>query len=189
MHRWQNPWTDEVLPVVHVANSPVQGRFKGKFPAKVDGDTTTFAFDLFSHYPNPLASDERFLDYSPNPLYQAVELFKLAVPTTELQERDRVSVSNVLLSWDRIGPWLPWMKMGDRPGQLIYSATGSKVTQLSDWPSLLREEVAQRVPLFGQAPASRLGDREDMTSWKYFKRHFDDYLAGARFPLPAPAED
>lgn len=188
LHQWRNPWTDEVLTVMHVANNPVQGRFKGKFPAKVDGEVTTFAFDLFSHYPNPLGEDERFVEYSPNPTYQAVELFKLTVPTQDLLEPDRVSVSNVILSWTRIGPWPPWMKMGAKPGQLIYSASGSKAEQLSDWPQLLQDEVNHRIPLFKEAPKSFLEDREDMTSWKYFKKHFDAYLAGEKFPIPETDE-
>ena len=184
LHRWHNPWTGETLPVMHVANNPVQGCFKGKFPAKVDGDITTFAFDLFSHYPNPLGKDERFAEFSPNPTYQAVELFKLTVPTRELQEPDRASVSNVILAWDRIGPWVPWMKMGDKAGQLIYSASGSKVDRFSDWPQLLQEEVKHRIPLYKEAPKAFMEDREDITSWKYFKKHFEAYLAGERFPIP-----
>ncbi len=188
LHQWQNPWTDEVLTVMHVANNPVQGHFKGKFPAKVDGDITTFAFDLFSHYPNPLAEDKRFAEYSPNPTYQAIELFKLTVPTQELREPDRVSVSNVILAWDRIGPWVPWMKMGDKAGQLIYSATGSKVNNFADWPQVLHDEVSHRIPLFKEAPKAYLEDREDVTSWIYFKQNFDAYLAGERFPLPVSEE-
>jgi hypothetical protein len=67
-----------------VANNPVQGNFKGIFPAKVEHEVTTFVFDLFPNYPNPLAKDVRFVDYSPNPIYPAAELFKLTVPTAEL---------------------------------------------------------------------------------------------------------
>ena len=188
LHQWRNPWTDEVLPVMHVANNPVQGYFKGKFPAKVDGDITTFAFDLFSHYPNPLAEDKRFVEYSPNPTYQAIELFKLTVLTQELLDPDRVSVSSIILSWNRMGPWAPWMKMGAKDGHLIYSASGSKVYTLLDWPQVLQDEVTHHIPLFKEAPKS-YREGEDMTSWIYFKKHFDAYLAGERFPLPEIEED
>lgn len=181
LNRWENPLTGEILPVVHVANSPVQGRFKGIFPAKVEGDLTTFVFDLFSSYPNPLADDDKFLPYSPNPIYQAVELFKLAVPSQELQD-DQAAVSNVILSWDRIGPWVPWMKMGDRPGQLIYSASGGKVSQFDQLPPFLQEQINTRVPLYRNAAETKL-DSENITSWRYFKRHFDAYLAGNQFPI------
>ena len=84
LHKWENPCTGETLTVAHVANNPVQGNFKGIFPAKVEHEVTTFVFDLFPNSPNPLAEDVRFVDYSPNPIYPAAELFKLTVPTAEL---------------------------------------------------------------------------------------------------------
>jgi hypothetical protein len=183
LRKWENPWTGELLPVMHVANNPVQGHFKRKFPALVDGSDTTFVFDLFSTYPNPLAADPKFADYSPNPTYQAAELFKITVPTEDLLNPEILSISKLQLSWDRIGPWVPWMKMGDRPGQLIYSAYGSKVNGFSELPQLLRDEIDTRVPLYKDAPPSFL-DVEDMTSWLYFQKHFDAYLAGETFPLP-----
>jgi hypothetical protein len=183
LRQWENPWTGELLTVMHVANNPVQGYFKGKFPARVDGDKTTFVFDLFSTYPNPLADEPKFAEYSPNPIYQAAELFKLTVPTEELLNPEVLSVSQLQLCWDRIGPWVPWMKMGDRQGQLIYSAYGGKVGGFAELPQLLQDEINTRVPLYKDAPKSFL-DVEDITSWLYFKKHFDAYIEGKTFPLP-----
>ncbi len=182
LHQWKNPWSDEILTVVHVSNNPVQGRFKGAFPATVEGDFTTFSFDLFSHYDNPLAGDERFADYSPQPIYQAVELFKLTVPTADLHNPDVASVTPLILSWDRIGPWVPWMKMGDRTGQLIYSGLGHKAARFEDLPPVLQAEINAQVPSYREAPTERI-EGESITSWRYFQKHFDAYLAGDRFPL------
>jgi hypothetical protein len=187
LQQWENPWTGELLPVMHIANNPVQSPFKGKFPARVNGDSTTFVFDLFITYPNPLATEPKFAAYSPNPTYQAAELFKLTVPTKELLNPEILSVSKLQLYWDRIGPWVPWMKMGDRPGQLIYSAYGSKVNGFAELPQLLKDEINTRVPLYKNAPPSYL-DVEDSTSWLYFQKYFDAYLAGETFPLPRPEE-
>ena len=183
LHEWENPWTGDRVPVVHVANNPVQGHFNTPFPGKVNGDITTFVFDLFPTYPNPLVEDDKFADYSPHPIYQAAELFKLTVPTEDLLNAETKTVSRMDISWDRIGLWLPWMKMGDRPGYLVYSATGSKVHSFSDLPQLLQDEINNRVPLYKDAPPQLL-DKEDMTSWIYFRQHFDAYLAGEIFPLP-----
>jgi hypothetical protein len=187
LQKWENPWTGETVPVLHVANNPVQGNFKGKFPAQVEGDKATFVFDIFPTYPNPLAEDAKFREYSPYETYQAAELFKLTVPTADLFNAELTSVSQLKLSWDRIGQWLPWMKMSDRPGNLIYSAFGSKVAGLNQLPQLLQDEINHRVPLYKQAPKVFI-EGEDMTSWLYFQKHFDAYLAGEIFPLPA-AED
>lgn len=188
LHLWDNPWTGEKLRVVHVANNPVQGHFRGRFPALVDEDVTTFAFDLFPNYPNPLAEDARFNDYSPNPIYQSAELFKLTVSTEELLNPETISVSKVLLGWDRIGPWVPWMKMGNRSGNLIYSGIGSKVYSWTDLPQVLKDEIETRIPLYKNAPKSFWEDAEDMTSWLYFKKHFEDYLAGETFPIASAEE-
>jgi hypothetical protein len=185
LQTWKNPWTEEVLPVMHVANNPVQGIFKGQFPAEVDGETTTLVFDIFPTYPNSLAADPKFAEYSPNPDYQAAELFKFVVSTAELFDEKLLSVSKLWLGWDRIGPWVPWMKMGDRAGHLIYSGSGRKVADFYQLPQLLQDEINTRMPLYRQAPEAPLDD-EDMTSWLYFEKHFDAYLAGDTFPIPAP---
>lgn len=187
VQKWDNPWTLEKVPVMHVANNPVQGQFQGKFPAQVEGDTTTFVFDIFPTYPNPLRENPKLAEYSPNPTYQAAELFKLTVPTADLFNSELSSVSQLRLSWDRIGQWLPWMKMGTRPGYLIYSAYGSKVNGLSELPQLLQDEINTRVPLYRNAPKSFL-DVEDMTSWLYFQQNFEAYLAGETFPLSVGEE-
>jgi len=182
LHQWENPWIGETVPVMHVANNPVQGHFKGKFSAPVDQENTTFVFDIFPTYPNPLAEDPKFVQYSPQPIYQAAELFKLTVPTAELLNPEQLSVSQLRLSWDRIGQWLPWMKMGASPGHLIYSAYGSKVNGFAELPQLFQDEINSRIPSYRNAPKSLL-DVEDMTSWLYFKQHFDAYLSGKTFPL------
>ena len=77
-------------------------------------------------------------------------------------------MSQLRLGWDRIGQWLPWMKMGGRAGYLIYSASGSKVNGLAELPQLLQDEINTRLPLYKQAPKAFL-DGEDMTSWLYFQ--------------------
>lgn len=183
LHQWDNPWTGETLTVVHVANNPVQGYLKGKFPAEVNDDLTTFWFDLFPTYPNPLATDPQFAAYSPQKTYQAAELFKLMVPTADLQNPDLNSVSQLFLSWDRIGPWVPWMKMGNQQGQLIYSGRGRKVSDFTQLPPLLQDEINRRIPVYKNAPQVSVDEAEDMTSWTYFKKHFQAYLSGERFPI------
>ncbi|MGB3292661.1 MAG: DUF1838 domain-containing protein [Phormidesmis sp.] len=182
LHRWENPWSGETLTVMHVANNPVQGRFKGEFSAKVEGDFTTFGFDLFSHYENPLSADERFAAYSPQPMYQSVELFKLTVPTEDLRNPEITSVPTMILGWDRIGPWVPWMKMGDHPGQLIYSGLGRKLSCFEELPQVLQDEINTHIPIYRAAPAKK-EDIASVTSWTYFKEHFEAYLAGDRFPV------
>ena len=73
--------------------------------------------------------------------------------------------------------------MGQRSGHLIYSALGKKVKGFDDLPAILKKEIETRVPLFKDAPPAKLEDAE-MTSWQYFKHHFEAYQQGATFPIP-----
>ena len=73
--------------------------------------------------------------------------------------------------------------MGNIPGQLIYSAHGCKINGFNELPEWLQAEINERVPLYKDAATQKI-DAENITSWKYFKQHFDDYIAGARFPVP-----
>ncbi|GAB4343860.1 MAG: DUF1838 domain-containing protein [Cyanophyceae cyanobacterium] len=186
LHSWENPWTGERVPVVHVANDPVEHCLGGSVPTMVAGDRVTFAIDVFPRYPNPLGNDPRFRDYSPNPVYHAAEFFQLTVPLEELQDASRSGVETMTVAWHRIGPWLPWMKMGDREGQLVYSACGQRVGGFEDLPEVLKGEIRDRLPQYRHAPTGTEGRRSDlktMTSWRYFQRHFDAYLRGDVFPV------
>ncbi|MBC8120280.1 MAG: DUF1838 domain-containing protein [Gemmatimonadaceae bacterium] len=180
---WRNPWTEEVVPVVHVANSPVQNTLTGSFVATATGRDWSFPVDVPLTYPNPLSVDPRYIPYSSGPLYQAGEFFKFFVNQQELQDSSS-GLAQVDLGWVRSGPWLPWMKMGTRPGSLVYTAQGSKVQSFEDLPELLKEEINARLPLYRSAPLCRLA-APNATSWNYFIRYFDAYLRAERFPIPA----
>ncbi|MBD2159372.1 MAG: DUF1838 domain-containing protein [Limnothrix sp.] len=183
LHSWDNPWTGETVPVVHVANDPVQSRLTGTFGATLAGDAVIFTCDVFPAYPNPLGNDPRFQDYSPSPHYSAAEFFKLTVPLSELTNPELAAVETMTVAWHRIGPWLPWMKMGDRSGQLVYSACGQRVAGFEALPPLLQTEIRDRLPKYRHAPDHH-STQKNMTSWRYFKEHFEAYLRGEMFPLP-----
>ncbi|MGF1492165.1 MAG: DUF1838 domain-containing protein [Microcoleaceae cyanobacterium] len=183
IHAWHNPWTKETVTVVHVANNRVQRALNFNFPGIVTPELTTFVVDLFANYPNPLAQENRFQPYSPQPFYQATELFKFIVPTEELKNSQTSTIQLMQLTWDRGGPWLPWMKMGNHPGYLIYSAWGQKVDQFEDLPPLLKSEIQFHLTLYKNAPNFD-PDQPDMPSWLYFQQHFEAYLNQARFPQP-----
>ncbi len=187
LDRWTNPWTGAEVPVVHVANDPVQARLTGAPPRVALGDRTTYAIDVPLAYPNPLAADPALAAYSPAPTYAAIELFTLTAPTADVDDVARPTVSRLDLTWHRVGPWLPWMAQGDRPGVLVYRATGERVASIDALVAPLREALA-RAPAFASAPPC-LVDAPNVTSWTYFAAHADAYRRGARFPIAAPAVD
>ena len=76
--------------------------------------------------------------------------------------------------------------MGDRPGFVLYTTQGAKVARYDLLPEIIRNDIDARLPLYRTAPRCMLDQRNE-TSWSYFAKHYDAYVAGARFPLPAPA--
>lgn len=186
--RWHNPWTDERVPVVHVANRLVQSRLGAGVPLELAGGRAILVLDVPLRYPNPLAHDERTRPYSPAAMYQAIEMFMLAAPASSLAAAGEPTVTELTLSWHREGPWLPWMNMGDRPGHLLYRAHGRRVDREEALAPFLRDELAVRLPLYREAPRCVVTGRTNETSWTYFASALDAYVAGATFPLPAPLD-
>jgi hypothetical protein len=190
IHRWVNPWTNETVPVIHVANNPVQNRLPNMI-LKVDyaNKMVTFNQDLPLIYPNVLFGKDQFQDYGDGKYYQAVEMFKFHVPAKELKMNasNIYSIDDVIISWSRVGPWLPWMKMKKVEGYLVYSATGAKVKNFNKLSPVLQDEINERLPLYKKAPKCWLKKKNE-TSWTYFITYFDNYIKGDRFPISAPFE-
>jgi hypothetical protein len=181
LERWRNPWTDVEVPVVHVANHLVQARLAGGAPLTVADGRATVAIDVPLFYPNPLAADPA----GGGPTYQGGEFFVLGAPAAELAAGP--SVASLDLVWHRVGPWLPWMGQGDRPGYLLYRATGRKVGGLDELPGFFAAEL-ERLPRFRAAPTCVVDER-NVTSWTYFAAHREAYARGERFPVAAPVVD
>ena len=81
------------------------------------------------------------------------------------------------------------MHMGDNhPGEIFYTTTGARTKDLSMMPQWLIDDVTTRLPLYLHAPSSYDPGVPNETSQTYFMKNFDAYLAGEKFPLPAPAE-
>lgn len=186
LQRWANPWTNAELTVVHVANDRVQNVLAGPVPMTVADGTATIAFDIPLFYPNPLARDPATHAIDPEASYQAAELFAFATPFEALAGA-APTVPSLWFTWHRIGPWLPWMGMGGRPGVLVYSTRGRKLAAWDELPAVVRDEIATRVPRYRHAPACVLPGRNE-TSWTYFARYLAAYQAGERFPIAAPVD-
>eukprot|EP00026_Physarum_polycephalum_P014306 Phypoly_transcript_14804.p1 GENE.Phypoly_transcript_14804~~Phypoly_transcript_14804.p1 ORF type:complete len:270 (+),score=33.15 Phypoly_transcript_14804:31-840(+) len=150
LHSWKNPWTNQTVTVVHVANDPVLSTFGNTttYPMQVLGLNTLLPLDIPLYYPNSLSYNATYAPYSPQPYYQAGEFFKFVVPTLEVEINlpffDTTSYS--IVSWTRTGPWLPWMKQGNAPGYLMYTSHGSKVNSWRDLPPTIVSELEHRIP-------------------------------------------
>lgn len=173
LRTWDNPWTEQEVPVVHVWNDPVNFPFRydgprgpWELPWTDLGDTIVFTSDIFLAYPSPLPRAE-FPDHSQADLYEAAELFQYFVRRDDLDGDDPSIPTQV--SWTRMAPWVPFMAMGDRPGQLVYHCQGRKLPGgFEALPAWIKQEVERDQPGYAHAPTSM--DGPNSSSWTYFKK-------------------
>lgn len=172
---WKNPWTGEEVKVIHIANDPVNARGptfpydKNGQPHKWTGTVlgnhwwTTDTVPLF--YDNPLQGG--YQDYVGGK-YHAVEMFNSFGDVDDLTS-PKTATAQVRVGWTRISGWLPWMKMGDRAGEIYFSAAGEKLSSWDALPEAFKTEIRANYPGW-VAPPPIDDARPNETSWTYFKK-------------------
>ncbi|MEN9826644.1 MAG: hypothetical protein RI953_2389 [Pseudomonadota bacterium] len=191
LNTWQNPWTKETVPVVHIANALVQQKIPSvaALPVESVGNTAILRIDVPLSYPNPLAGDARFAEYSPEPFYKAHESFSYVISGKDLaQIADVDALNDVQVVWTRVSPWLPWMKMKGAAGHLVFNAIVQKHDKDLDLPDVVRKRITNSdLALYLDAPRCIVSGRPNVSSWTYFKENFEAYLKGEMFPVSEPA--
>ena len=179
LRTWENPFTGEVVEVMHVHNDPVNTR--GYIWARnEEGEPTGLGMDLkvFDNmildgggaarlfYKNPLAGD--YQDYIGG-TYHAMELGAFSANVEQGLSKETTTIDDAMLSWGRISKWLPWMKMGDREGVVVFNTAGMRLQDWSEMPDVIREEIEANYPIYREPPP--IDDpRPNETSWVVFKR-------------------
>jgi hypothetical protein len=184
LREWKNPWTGETVPVVHVANDPVNLQPTSRFFCARDEEGKPVvregmfvkeelvlegggAARLF--YKNPLAGD--YQDYVGG-AYHAMEFGTTAIPLASARDASITEFSDSVISWARVSRWIPWMKMGDRDGLVIFHTAGMRLKDFSELPAVVRDEIDRNHPQYREPPP--LDDqRPNETSWTVFKRYID----------------
>jgi len=169
---WHNPFTDETVEIMHVANDPVShqmplaGRDYSTWPWVEIADQLMVTQNIPLAYPNPLSVEE-FPAESSGPMYFASEHFTFFAPIAEINDPDILSTA-ASYGWARTGPWLPWMRMGQRPGGLIYSGQGMKLPGGFDQlPEAIRAYTLEHFPEYATAPPEFT--TPNATSWTVFR--------------------
>jgi hypothetical protein len=173
---WDNPWTKGKDEVFHIANDPVNARVRvkdgkyvsvstdgtrefGESPApEENGNYFVWTSDVFPFY--PLGGFEKN--------YTAAELFDFWVPKKELYYD--TPPKNVFVSWTRVGPWLPWMKMDKVAGFIVYHARSERFENWNDLPKKVKEKVRKEYPEYMTAPEKVDPNAKNETSWTYYER-------------------
>ena len=177
---WKNPWSGEEVEVMHVANDPVNLRAP-MFERDENGDATMEM--NIRHYGDVVARSSEIPLFYTNPLggeyqpyiggtYHAMEIFNSFYDAEKLLDNDTASIGQSHLGWSRVAKWLPWFKMGDRAGVMVFNASGFSTFDKSKVPARLVEILDERYPLYWEPP--ELGDsRPNETSWTVFKKRVD----------------
>ena len=177
--RWRNPWTGMTVDVIHVANDPVNMR-NPTYLRKADGspltvslrrydDTLVSSREIPLFYTNPLGGD--YQEYVGG-TYHAMEIFNTYYRADDFLDDRRTRIGESRISWQRISSWLPWMQMGDRPGVMIFNATGYSSFERERIPARLLQILSDRFPAYLQPPP--LGDpRPNETTWTVTKKIID----------------
>ncbi|MFE1747338.1 DUF1838 family protein [Coleofasciculus sp. H7-2] len=187
---WKNPWSGETLNIMHRSYDYQEFQIPQQIDAQITPAISSVSLDFNMKLPNPLATNPKFADYSPEKYVQSSDSYKFIFPTKMLSDEPLSASDNraVTLSYYRMGPWEPWMKMKGKPGFLVLNYTGTKTDVFEEIPLALKEQIEHRMPLFREAPTCRI-QRSIATSWSRFDEQFDAYLRGEEFPLPAPIID
>lgn len=171
IEHWDNPYTGKTDEVMQVHNDPVNSAMpahgSGKYAMPwvvMDGDVMLLV-DVPLDYPNEL-SPAKFPEESSGDRYIASEHFGFFAKLVDMNNPKLQSVPYVN-SWFRTGPWLPWMKMGERPGGLVYSGEGKKVDSFAQLPAEVQAYTRKHFPKFVNAPTKFVQPNE--TTWSVYR--------------------
>lgn len=190
IEQWDNPYTDQTDKVMQVNNDPVnsimpaRGNAHFALPWKVMGNDVMVLVDVPLDYPNELSPKE-FPQESSGERYIASEHFGFFAKLADMNNPKLQSVPYVN-SWFRTGPWLPWMKMGQRPGGLIYSGEGKKLDSFADLPADMQDYTRKHFPKFVNALSTFVSPNE--TTWSVYKDMKQAQASGVPTKNPATTQ-
>lgn len=173
LSEWQNPLTNEKNEVFHIVNDPVNFRTRIKdgkyFGVSLDGKRE------YGERETPQEWNEHFVWHSDifpfyklpemEKNYTAGELFDFYVPKNELY---KTGAPKVMISWSRVSPWLPWMKMGGREGAMVIHARSVRMESFLFLPDKLKKVIREKYPIYQSAPDKVDPNRPNDTSWTVY---------------------
>jgi len=201
--KWKNPYTGEICDVKPIHNMTVNAHLivSQKFGAAIEmdfdghlmevplplgwdvwphNDRVFSTFEVHTAFPNELKVDE-WPRESAGPVLRIAEIFQRAANLADLENPETTS-TYFDGTWTRVGPWLPWMRMGQESGSLVFRTFMNKLEDVEQIPADLKAASRERFPDYFQAPPSSSWGSKNDSSFSVYARENE--------PLPPlPAKD
>ena len=176
INEWTNPWTGEVVPVVHVYNDPFNYTISEWLilnPEDFGGDKEIkkiplmfpwrdlgngmmeLSTDMHLYYPNHLQPD-KWTRESSGAMVQVSEMMRYQFKKADIENPSLTGV-DYSGSWSRITPWLPWMLLGQKEGHVIYMGSNVGGSSLDVISPDVREFLEANAPQYLSAPDEDYG--------------------------------
>jgi hypothetical protein len=180
LKEWSNPFLGgRKVEVFTVANDPVNGVFRRHgnsvlsppYPYVAYGDDIVFQWDFYIYRPAAMQPDEYPL-YSAGRMDQHSELWGIQGRKSDVLNPD-ITSGQCTLSWSRIAQWMPFMEMGNSPGNMITQSHCVKLLGgVTDLPRYILDYTEKHYPKYLEAPTEWNGPQ--MTSaYDEFRKHID----------------
>jgi hypothetical protein len=195
---WLNPYTNEPVRVVDVANDPYNWIIAATVqPPAMPGivttgqavpggkpyllhwtefgpDTILLTEDGHAYYKS-LLDPKKWPRESAGAMIQTSELFRYAIKRADLENPALTHLPHTG-SWVRVQPWLPWMLMGQAPGHVMYDGIFSSSLELNNYSPQVLARIKSKYPQYLTAPT------------KWYGPNYSSLEHYAREQKPAPAK-
>lgn len=172
LEEWHNPYNDETVKVVHIANSAFNFRISPFYPKppSYGGLNKTDVPDIPMILPWTDVGDNKVMLQNSTHLYYKNALQPEKWPRESSGEMNRVSEMFTYVfdredladptitslqfsgSWNRITPWLPWMLMGQTEGHAYYNCIMGCYDNMDMLSPKIHAYAKKHYPDFFEAP-------------------------------------
>ena len=186
---WTNPYTKEEVDVMPIHNMTVNAHlivsekvgtaiemdFDGNLMEvplplgwNVFGDKVFSNFEVHTMFPNELKPEE-WPRESAGKILRIAEIFQRVANLADVENPDTTS-ADYSGTWTRVGPWLPWMLMGQAEGNLFFRTFMTKLKSIDEIPRALREHTEERLPEYFVAPSADTWGGKNDSSFSVYVR-------------------
>lgn len=160
LETWNNPFTNRTDTVVNNVGGPQYKIYNDWGFGRPDtvrtadnplilewnivGDQVWCTWDLFIRFKNPLQPNQFPLESS-GEMLNLVNLSNYKGSLSDIEDPDVLNTSGELI-WNAVSGWQPWMRMGQKPGTIIYKAIGVKVDSFKDIPTQIYDAAEKAFP-------------------------------------------